>query len=326
MHARDALFEEQQAPITLPACDHYCGSERLIRKSLALQQQLGPVFDVTCDCEDGAAIGTEAAHAKMVAGIIASDDNHFDRVAVRIHDPSHPHWHSDLELILPTAGRRVAHVMIPKVESAADVERVVQAIDTIAMRAGIGREIPVHVLVETHGALRDVFAIAEMPRVQSISFGLMDFVSGHNGAIPESAMRSPGQFDHALVRRAKVEIAAACLAFGKVPSHNVTTALDNPAQAADDARRAKHELGYTRMWSIHPSQIEPVVACFRPTHEEAQEAWEVLAAAHAADWAPVRHNGKLHDRASYRYWWQVLQRCKMSGVMPAQAADANWLA
>ena len=31
-------------------------------------------------------------------------------------------------------------------------------------------------------------------------------------------------------------------------------------------------------------------------------------AAQAADWAPIRHRDTLHDRASYRYFWQVLQR------------------
>ena len=36
--------------------------------------------------------------------------------------------------------------------------------------------------------------IAATPWVQVLDFGLMDFVSGHHGAIPASAMRSPGQF------------------------------------------------------------------------------------------------------------------------------------
>jgi hypothetical protein len=53
----------------------------------------------------------------------------------------------------------------------------------------------------------------------------MDFVSGHHGAIPGSAMKSPGQFEHPLIVRAKCEIAAAALANGVVPSHNVTTEL-----------------------------------------------------------------------------------------------------
>jgi Citrate lyase beta subunit len=88
----------------------------------------------------------------------------------------------------------------------------------------------------------------------------MDFVSAHDGAIPDTAMRSPGQFDHPLVRRAKLEISAACHAYGKVPSHNVSTEVRDMSVVANDAARARNEFGYTRMWSIHPAQIEAIVA------------------------------------------------------------------
>ncbi|KWX81384.1 hypothetical protein AML91_00080 [Paenibacillus jilunlii] len=65
---------------------------------------------------------------------------------------------------------------------------------------------------DCHGALGDAWEIAALKRVESLDFGLMDFVSGHHGAIPGAAMRSPGQFDHPLVARAKCDIAAAALA------------------------------------------------------------------------------------------------------------------
>ncbi len=38
-----------------------------MRKSLALQAELGPVFDITLDCEDGAPVGGEAEQAHRVA-------------------------------------------------------------------------------------------------------------------------------------------------------------------------------------------------------------------------------------------------------------------
>ena len=58
---RDALFDpgEPAAP-DLPVCDHYAGVEARMRKALALQAELGPVFDLTLDCEDGAPVGGEA--------------------------------------------------------------------------------------------------------------------------------------------------------------------------------------------------------------------------------------------------------------------------
>ena len=42
--------------------------------------------------------------------------------------------------------------------------------------------------------------------------------------------------------------------------------------------------------------------------------------AQAQDWAPISVAGKLHDRASFRYFWQVLERAHQTGVaMPEQA-------
>jgi citrate lyase subunit beta/citryl-CoA lyase len=168
-------------------------------------------------------------------------------------------------------------------------------------------------LIETHAALDSVFSLAALPAVQSLSFGLMDFVSAHHGAIADAAMRSPGQFDHPLVRRAKLEIAAACHAHGKVPSHNVTTDVRDVQRVAHDAARARDEFGYTRMWSIHPAQIEPIVAAFAPRDDELALATDILLAAQQAQWGPIRHRDTLHDRASYRYYWCVLRRAKAVG-------------
>ena len=75
------------------------------------------------------------------------------------------------------------------------------------------------------------------------------------------------------------------------------------------------------MWSIHPSQIEPIVSAFRPDPAAVETAAAALAAAQAADLGPIRHDGKLHDRASYRYCWDLLQQAHAAGAaMPAPAA------
>ena len=87
----------------------------------------------------------------------------------------------------------------------------------------------------------------------------MDFVSAHGGAIPDSAMGVQGQFTHPLVVRAKLEIASACHAHGKVPSHCVVTEFSDASALQAAAQRVALELGYTRMWSIHPAQIRPIL-------------------------------------------------------------------
>ena len=314
VHPSEVLFEGEATPVQLPVCDHYAGSQKLMVKSLALQQALGPVFDVTFDCEDGAAVGAEEAHARLAASLINSDANQFNRVGVRVHDPRHPAWEQDIAILVRQAGARLAYITVPKVTDVVEVARVTDAVNQMARTAGIARHIPIHVLIETHAALAQASVIASLVQVECLSFGLMDFVSAHHGAIPASAMGSPGQFEHPLVRRAMLEISAACHAHGKVPSHNVSTAIANPGEAGDDARRARNEFGYLRKWSIHPAQIEPIVAAFRPGMEEIAEASAILLAAQDTRWGPIQHAGKLHDRASYRYYWSVLQRAHATGA------------
>jgi citrate lyase subunit beta/citryl-CoA lyase len=208
--------------------------------------------------------------------------------------------------------------MIPKVRDAADLEAAVHAVDRAARAAGLARAVPLHALVETHGALRDVQQLAAHPRIESLSFGLMDFVSAHRGAIPQSAMGAEGQFTHPLVVRAKLEIAAACHGHAKTPSHCVVTEFKDTRALALAADRACRQFGYTRMWSIHPDQVRVIVDAFAPTAAEVDLAIEVIEAAQAADWGPIRHrhNGRehLHDRASYRYFWQVLDRAHRTSI------------
>ncbi|MDR0674319.1 MAG: CoA ester lyase [Zoogloeaceae bacterium] len=306
--ARELLFVGEKMPPLLPAVDHYAGSEKTMLKALSLQQEMGAVFDITLDCEDGARVGNEAGHAKLCAELILSANNRFNRVGVRIHAVGHPHWQADLETVLRLAGRRLPFITLPKARSAGEVRRFLRALREGEVRHGLENAIPAHVLIETHGALREVWRIAALEGVESLDFGLMDFVSGHGGAIPAAVMQSPGQFIHPLIVRAKCEISAAAHASNIVPTHNVCTELTDAAYVENDARRARQEFGYLRMWSIHPAQIAPLLAAFTPDAAEAETACALLAAAKAAGWGPIRHAGKLHDRASYRYYWRLLER------------------
>ncbi len=314
LHPSAVLYSEARPFPALPACEHYAGSEKLIGKALALQQALGPIFDLTCDCEDGAPAGAERAHAEMIAAAINSADNRFERVGVRIHDITHPRWRDEIEIIVGRAGARLAYVTFPKVGGRQDAQTMLMALAAVAKVNGIARPIPAHVLIETHGALREVEEIAALPGVETLDFGLMDFVSAHHGAIPAAAMQSPGQFEHPLVARAKCAIAAAALGHGLVPAHNVTTELHDTQAVYQDARRAREQFGYLRMWSIHPNQVQPIVDAMRPNFDEVNEAAGILLAAQTADWGPIRHDGRLHDRASYRYYWELLARAHATGM------------
>lgn len=318
IHPSDVLYAGNRPFPRLAACEHFAGSERLLKKALQIQTELSvneqPIFDITADCEDGSPAGKEREHADMIAELLLSGENRFGRVGVRIHDVRHPIWRDELEIIISRAGQRVAYIVLPKPETADDVLTQISALDELRSRYSIAREIPVHVLIETPGALHEAWDIARLPHVETLDFGLMDFVSAHHGAIPASAMRSPGQFSHTLVARAKCEIAAAALGNGIVPSHNVTTEMRDTNVVREDAHRARLEFGFLRMWSIHPNQIQPIVEAMRPDFDEVNEAATLLVAAQDAAWGPIQYEGKLHDRASYRYYWELLQRAQSTGM------------
>lgn len=326
LHPSVVLYPGAKPFPALAACEHFAGSEKNMRKALQLQSELQvddrPLFDVTADCEDGAPAGREAEHAAMIADLLLDPANRYGRLGARIHDVTHPHWRDDLQTIVGRAGARLAYVVLPKVASADDALTQIAVLDEVRARHNLSREIPVHVLIETPGALHEVWQIAALPHVETIDFGLMDFVSAHHGAIPGSAMRSPGQFSHPLIARAKCSIAAAALGNGVVPAHNVTTELNDAKVVYEDARRARSEFGFLRMWSIHPHQIQPIVDAMRPDFAEATEAGDILLAAQDADWGPIAWEGKLHDRASYRYYWELLRRAHATGTpLPAEARN-----
>src|SRR5213595_2018148 len=170
-HPRDVLLGAQATSRFLPVCDHYSGVEARMRKSLQLQAELTEefgacVFDVTLDCEDGAPVGAEAEHAALVVAL-ASLASAKARVAVRVHPVGHPAFEQDIAIIAGKAGKRLCHVMLPKVESTDDIVRACKSLD-----AAGAAQLPVHALIESPAAVHRAFDIAAHPRVQSLSFGL----------------------------------------------------------------------------------------------------------------------------------------------------------
>ena len=321
-HPNEALFGGEKPFPLIPACEHFAGSEKLILKALSLQESIGAVFDITCDCEDGAAAGQEREHAEMIVRVLNSDVNKHKMAGARIHDYTHPGWKLDIDILVAGAGKVLSYITIPKCTDISQASEMIQYVQKVAKENNIDRVIPIHILIETHGALKQVHEIAALPWLQVLDFGLMDFVSAHHGAIPASAMRSPGQFEHKLLSRAKTEVVAAALANGVVPAHNVTLDLKNVETTLNDASRARNEFGFMRMWSIYPTQIQAIVDAMKPNFDEVIDAANILLAAQKADWGPIQYNGELHDRATYRYFWEVLQKARLTRVEISAEATA----
>ncbi len=88
--------------------------------------------------------------------MINSEENKCQMAGVRIHDYSHPDWKQDVDILVPGAGQKLTYITIPKTESYVNALEMVEYIQEKVKQANIDREIPIHVLIETHGAINDV--------------------------------------------------------------------------------------------------------------------------------------------------------------------------
>ena len=109
MHPRQVLLGAAAAAGAIPVCDHYSGVESRMVKSLSLQAQMmeefgACVFDVSLDCEDGAPVGKEQAHAHMVVALANQSFNRHaavkPRIAARVHPVDHDAFESDVAIIV----------------------------------------------------------------------------------------------------------------------------------------------------------------------------------------------------------------------------------
>src|SRR5262245_29690666 len=175
-HPDAALFAGEKPFPIINTCEHFAGSEKLITKAMELQQKMGAVFDITMDCEDGAKEGQEKQHAQMVVDVAKSQVNAAKKAGVRIHDYTNQWSKQDVDTLEHSTGAQLAYITNPKPTAVGNAAEQIAYIQEVAKRSNLKREIPIHVLIETHGAMRDAYAIAALPWVQVLDFGLMDFV------------------------------------------------------------------------------------------------------------------------------------------------------
>jgi citrate lyase subunit beta/citryl-CoA lyase len=64
----------------------------------------------------------------------------------------------------------------------------------------------------------------------------------------------------------------------------------------------------------------------RPDFSEVESAAAILSAAQDKNWGPIQHEGRLHDRASYRYYWELLARAQSTGMALPSDALARFFA
>jgi citrate lyase subunit beta/citryl-CoA lyase len=267
------------------------------------------------DLEDAVAPGARIAAREAVAAAL-DDPAASPPVFVRVNHPSTGEMESDLDAVV---GAGPFGIVLPKVETAAEIAALDEAISVREGRAGrpVG-SIVVLPLVESCRGLRFSYEIARAsPRVVSLAFS-----SGEDGDFMADldGQWSPGG-EAMLYPRSKLicETRAAGLPW---PVDGVFMQVDDEAALEVECRLARR-LGFAAKMAIHPRQLAAIHAAFTPTPEEVAHARGLLAAfaqAEADGAGAFRYEGLMVDRANVRRAEQVLARAR-----PAPTAERDAL-
>ncbi|PNY80278.1 HpcH/HpaI aldolase/citrate lyase family protein [Deinococcus koreensis] len=183
-------------------------------------------------------------------------------VFLRVNALHSPYFADDLGVLTP----ELAGVVVPKLESAADVEAVVEALEAR------GLSLPLLAGLETGAGVWNAREILAHPAVRWAYFGAEDYTADLGGS------RTPGGLE---VLYARSQVALAARLSGVPALDIVVTALnDEPAFRADGA--LGRALGFVGKLCIHPAQVALAHELFGPTSAEVERARALLDAAHEA--------------------------------------------
>ena len=229
----------------------------------------------------------------------------------------------DLTALVSGIGERLDVIMVPKVEGAEDIHYIDRLLAQLEARAGTGRPILVHALLETARGVANVEEIAlSSPRMQGMSLGPADLGAdrrmkttrvggGHPGylvredpdAVDPSAPRATFQQDlwHYTIAR----MVDACRLAGIHPYYGPFGDIADTVSCEDQFRNA-YLLGCVGAWSLHPVQIDIARRVFSPDVEEVTWARRVVAVMGDGSGAAML-DGKLQDDATYKQCRVILE-------------------
>ncbi|HTK35240.1 MAG TPA: CoA ester lyase [Caulobacteraceae bacterium] len=301
-------------------------SDRFIAKAAASAADI-----VLLDLEDAVALADKVAARARVISALNGLDWGTRTVSVRINALDSPFMYRDLIEVAEGAGPRLDLIMVPKVETAADVHVLDVLLGQIEAATGRAERIGLELQIETAKGLQNVDAIAgASDRVESLHFGPGDYAASIGarstsigGPVPHYAVldepddrgrRSvhPGDPWHYAYAR----IAAAARAAGVRPIDGPYGDIDDAEGLMWSARRAA-AMGFEGKWAIHPSQLETLNAAFTPTEAELDRAHRIVAAlaqAEATGRGAAILDGRMIDAASIRQAEGVIEKARRLGL------------
>ncbi|MFC2064511.1 HpcH/HpaI aldolase/citrate lyase family protein [Chloroflexota bacterium] len=248
MHARRAL-------LYVPGDDR-----RKIEKALTLG------VDCIClDMEDGVAPARKMAACEIIQAALKELDFGTSEKLVRINPVGSGSEDEELAAILPA---RPDGIVIPKVESAGQLDHVSEHIESAEVASGWPTgSIRLLVDVETALGILNLKEIANHTRLDAIIFGAEDF------SVSIGAARTPQAWEvfHA---RSAVVIAAAAYGLQAIDMVNIDF------KDLESLRREAlfgAQLGYSGKQVIHPNQVETVQLAFTPDKDAIRHARRIVA-------------------------------------------------
>lgn len=256
-----------------------------------------PVDEIVLDLEDAVSAGQKDSARTHVARVLAAAPSEGPALSVRINGLGTPWFDGDLAMIAG-AGSAVASVVVPKVESAQDIDVVRGELRN--------SEVPVQALIESPRGIEAAAAICGSRGVESVIIGYADLGAalGRARGLPPSRWISLQE---------RVLLAARAAGISAVDGPHLGVADDEEFRAST---RWIREMGYDGKWVIHPAQIPHVMDEFTPSAAEVDHAQRVLRALREANVegrGAVQFEGRMLDEALAVSARRVLSQSARSG-------------
>ncbi|MFZ0529410.1 MAG: CoA ester lyase [Propionicimonas sp.] len=249
-------------------------SDRFIEKARTLA-----VDGLFLDLEDAVAPAVKVeSRERIVAALNSGAGFAAGLVTVRVNGWESPWTYGDVIEVVSRAGDRLDAVVLPKTQSAAQVQALDLLLTQVEHNAGLvpGR-IALEVQIEDAVGLLHVTEIAAAsPRLASLVFGPGDFMAslGMGGLnVGAQPVGYPADaFHHVLM-----SILVAARAHG-------LQAIDGPFVAIRDVEGFRRSaelsaaLGYDGKWVLHPAQVDAGNQVFSPKPADFERALRIIAA------------------------------------------------
>jgi citrate lyase subunit beta/citryl-CoA lyase len=302
-------------------------SARKLTRAAAL-----PADEVMIDLEDSVPETPDAKEQARAAAIAAAGQDCWTgrTLAVRINPVSSRWCYRDIIEVAEAAGGAVDSLVVPKVQSGADLAFVDRLLGMVEESSGTGRRMALEAQVETASALAHIGEIAHAsPRLEALVLGPVDLsaslgLPGPGGlAAGGGEAGPPGGGAGGLWSWILGTILVAAREAGLQAVDGPWLDLDDRAGLEASARRAR-ELGFDGKWAVHPTQLEVLNAVFTPTPAELARAAAVIEAheqsVRLGGQGAARLGSEMIDQASRRVAEALLARARPAAGQPGGQA------